>query len=89
MWGSAGKALLVRSREERGREWLWGIVTADHANVSCCQVVYVLGWERLVPGSKGAEVKCEIRLYTITSSLFGKGKEQSSNQQRFNNQYTL
>ena len=24
----------VRSSEERGRGWLWGIVTTDHTNVS-------------------------------------------------------
>ena len=24
----------VRNSEERGREWLWGMVTTDHTNVS-------------------------------------------------------
>ena len=24
----------MRNSEERGREWLWGIVTTDHTNVS-------------------------------------------------------
>ena len=51
----------------------------------------MLGWERPVPdcravGEKRLSVKQD---YTTTSSLFGKGKELTSNQQSFNNQDTL
>ena len=51
----------------------------------------MLGWERPVPDCRAVrEQRLSVKYdYTITSSPFGKGKEQTSNQQSFNNQDTL